>query len=187
MFRTTWLCACLLFSSWAVRSQSRFPATDKSPLDISYFPPNYPILKIQNKTTEAPLARIIYSRPQKSGRTIFGDLVEYGKIWRLGANEATEIELFKDVRISEKKIKKGRYTLYAIPSPESWTLILNKELDTWGAFQYDLNKDVIRVNITPEINPDIQETFTLVFEGSKENAFLVIAWDNYIAKLSLSW
>ena len=187
MRRTSWLYVFLLFSSWAVRSQGRFPATDKSPLDISYFPANYPILKIQNKTTEAPLARIIYSRPQKSGRTIFGDLVEYGKIWRLGANEATELELFKDARVGDKRIKKGRYTLYAIPAPESWTLILNKELDTWGAFQYDPNKDVIRVNVTPEVNPEFQETFTLVFEGSKEKAYLVIAWDNFIAKLPLSW
>jgi hypothetical protein len=53
-------------------------------MDVSYYPNNYPILKIQNKATEPLAARILYSRPQKQGRKIFGELVEYGKVWRLG-------------------------------------------------------------------------------------------------------
>src|SRR5688572_26880365 len=65
---------------------------DFSPLDISYFPTEYPKLKMSKATTEPPLARVIYSRPQKQGRTIFGSLLKWGEPWRLGANEATEIE-----------------------------------------------------------------------------------------------
>ena len=76
-----------------------FPPIDKSPMDMCYFPANFPVLKIQDKITEPLAARVIYSRPQRNGRIIFGDLVEYGKVWRLGANEATEIEFYRDVKI----------------------------------------------------------------------------------------
>ena len=93
---------------------------------MCYYPVDYPVLKIQHKT-EAPLiARVIYGRPQKNDRSIFGDLVPYDMIWRMGANEATEIEFFRDVKIDGKKLPKGRYTLYAIPSAgqlDCWYLI----------------------------------------------------------------
>ena len=96
----------LLFSMYAATAQSPAPALDKSPMDMSYFPVDYPILKIQDKVTGPPVVRVLYSRPQKKGRVLFGDLVQYGQVWRLGANEATEIEFFKDVKIDEKKVKK---------------------------------------------------------------------------------
>src|SRR4051794_25914645 len=102
--------AAILFSSFFAFAQadsSSVPALDKSPMDMSYFPANYPLLKISDKAPDVPSARVIYGRPQKSGRPIFGDLVEYGKVWRLGANEATEIEFYKDVTIDNKKMKKG--------------------------------------------------------------------------------
>src|SRR5690349_22995755 len=115
-FGMTVLCA-------TVDAQFKAPALDKSPMDMSYFPANFPILKIQNKATEPLMARCLYSRPQKNGRNVFGDLIEYGKVWRLGANEATEIELYKDVKIDNTRLKKGRYSMYAIPYQDKWTLI----------------------------------------------------------------
>src|SRR6266516_2343741 len=81
-------------------SASKLPGLDKSPMDMSYYPPGYPLLKIQDKLTETLVLRLIYSRPQVNGRKIFGELQEYGVVWRLGANEATEIEFFKDVKIN---------------------------------------------------------------------------------------
>ena len=106
--RLFFLGCTLLITSMAL-AQSRFPAMDKSPMDMSYYPVNYPILRIQpNKTIEPLIARVIYSRPQKSGRKVFGELVEDGKVWRLGANEATEIEFFREVKIGNKKIKKEK-------------------------------------------------------------------------------
>src|SRR5262245_1300578 len=105
----------LTIVSTTVEAQFKAPALDKSPMDMSYFPANFPILKIQNKASEPLLARVLYSRPQKNGRSVFGDLIEYGKVWRLGANECTEIELYKDVKIDNNRLKKGRYSLYAIP------------------------------------------------------------------------
>jgi hypothetical protein len=167
--------------------QFTVPPLDKSPMDVSYYPANYPILKIQNKATEPLMARVIYSRPQKNGRQVFGELVEYGKVWRLGANEATEIELYKDAKIDNKILKKGRYTMYAIPYPDKWTLIFNKETDIWGAFQYDEKKDVLRTDIKPENQQEPVEVFTLVFDKTDSGANMIMAWDNVKATLPITF
>jgi hypothetical protein len=155
----------------------KIPALDKSPMDMSYFPADYPILKTQNKTTAAALIRVVYSRPQKDNRTVFGNLVEYGKVWRMGANEATEIEFFKDATIGGKKIAKGRYTMYAIPTETKWTIILNKDTDTWGAFVYDEKKDVLRTDVVVQKLDTPAEPFSMSFTKTDKGASLFIAWD----------
>jgi hypothetical protein len=157
---------------------NKVPAVDKSPLDISYYPTNYPVLKIQDKLTEPLLARVIYSRPSKGGRTIIGDLVEYGQVWRMGANEATEIELFRDVLIQSGKLKKGRYTLYAIPNPDKWTVIFNRETDTWGSFRYDAKKDALRIELKPDKEKEVHEVLTMFFEKNGQQVELVLLWDD---------
>ena len=168
-------------------AQSKSAAMDKSPLDISYYPVDYPVLKIQDKVSEPLVARVVYSRPQKNGRKLFGELVSYGKVWRLGANEATEIEFFKDVKISDKKVKKGRYTLYALVDSDKWTMILNKETDTWGAFKYDASKDVLRIPVPVEKQTEITEAFSIEFEKKGKGANLVIYWDDVLVKLPITW
>ena len=179
------LAAFLAFNATA-QMNSRLPAIDKSPLDISYYPANYPILKIQDKTSEAPVIRVIYSRPQLNGRKVFGELQEYGKVWRLGANEATEIEFFKDVKIAGKKVKKGRYTLFAIPFQDQWTMILNKETDTWGSFRYDVSKDVLRTNI-PVVRNESTEAMTIVFDNMNTGAALNLYWDDVKVTLPIEF
>lgn len=177
------LITALCFVCSANAQNTVLPPTDKSPMDMSYYPANYPVLKIQNKVTEPLVARVVYSRPEKAGRTIFGGLVEYGKIWRLGANEATELDLFKNVRIGGKKVAKGRYTLYALVNEDTWTLILNRETDTWGAFNYDPKKDVVRVDV-PVQKADIAiESLSMGFEKISGGMNLVIGWD--LVKVSL--
>jgi hypothetical protein len=171
------------------QSAIRFTQLDKSPMDMIYYPVNYPIQKIQpGKTLEPLIARVIYSRPQKMGRKVFGELVEDGKIWRLGANEATEIEFFRDVKINQKKLKKGRYTLYAIETKNEWTLIFNSELDTWGAFKYDSAKDVLRVTCSVQKASEPIEAFSMQFEKtSAEACRLYIGWDEVLILLPISW
>jgi hypothetical protein len=137
--------------------------------------------------SEPLVARVVYSRPQKNGRKLFGDLVSYGKVWRLGANEATEIEFFKDVKITDKKVKKGRYTLYALVDSDKWTMILNKETDTWGAFKYDMAKDVVRIPVPVEKQTEITEAFSIAFEKAGKGANLVINWDDVLVKLPITW
>jgi hypothetical protein len=170
---------------------SRFPPMDKSPMDMSYYPVNYPILKIQSdKPLDPPIARVVYSRPQKNGRNVFGELLEYGNIWRLGANEATEIEFFKDVVMGNKTVAKGRYTLYAIPSQEKWTIIVNKDTDIWGAFKYDSNQDVVRVDAPVQKLSESLEAFSLIFEksptGNVNSFLLTAAWDTMSVSVPIS-
>ena len=168
---------------FASNAQSKFPVVDKSPLDICYYPDNYPLLKIQGKATEPLMARIIYSRPQKNNRVIFGDLIEYNKVWRLGANEATEVEFYQNVRIGNTKIKKGRYTLYCIPFADKWTFIINKDTDTWGSFMYDAKKDIVRQDAPVQKAAEIAESLSFLFEKTSVGFSLSAAWDS--VKVSL--
>lgn len=168
-------------------AQNSLPPVDKSPMDMSYYPANYPVQKINDKITEPLAARVIYSRPQKAGRTIFGGLVKYGEIWRMGANEATEIEFYKNVRFGGKKINKGRYTLYAIVNETSWTIIVNKETDTWGSFKYDSKKDVARNQVLVQKTDFVTESLAMAFEKSTAGFNLIIAWDNIRASIPFTF
>ncbi len=178
------LAICLQASAQTLAS--KLPPLDKSPMDMSYYPPGYPILKIQDKVTEPLVMRLVYSRPQLNGRRVFGELQEYGKVWRLGANEATEIEFLKDVKIKNQKIKKGRYTLYCIPYPDKWTLILNKETDTWGSFKYDQSKDILRID-EPVTKNETTEALTMIFEKSGSGADLFMYWDDIKVALPIEF
>lgn len=166
------------FTGLLLQAQSTaLPQVDKSPMDMSYYPNGYPVQKIQDKITEPLVARVIYSRPQKSGRSIFGGLIKYGELWRMGANEATEIEFYKNVRIGGKKINRGRYTLYAIVNENTWTVIVNKETDTWGAFKYDGKKDVLRTEVPVQKTDAPVESLSMVFEKTAAGTNLIVAWD----------
>ena len=174
----------LLASLPASFAQSWVPV-DKSPMDQVYFPVDYPSLKLRN-TNEPLRIRVIYSRPFKSGRDIYGtDLVPYGKVWRLGANEATEIEFFSNAVVASKKVPKGRYTLYAIVNETNWTFIINKETDVWGAFKYDSTKDVVRATVPIKEVADTIESLTINFEKTATGVNLVAGWDKKTASLPI--
>ena len=174
---------CMLTCS-AVFAQ-KFPALDKSPMDMAYYPVNYPILKIQDKATEPLIARVIYSRPQKNGRTVFGGLNEYGKVWRLGANEATEIEFFQNVMVGGKALPKGRYTLYTIPDSLKWTVIVNSETDTWGSFKYEIKKDLLRVDVPVQKTPETQEAMGMFFTKTDDGFALNAGWENSMVSIPM--
>ncbi len=179
--------ALLIFCCCTSMAQSKFPTVDKSPMDMSYYPNLYPVLKIQDKITEPLVARVIFSRPQKNGRVIFGDLIEFEKVWRLGANEATEIEFFQNVRIGGVKVKKGRYTIYCIPFAEKWTMIINSDTDIWGSFKYDESKDITRLDVPVQKQNDLTEYFVMAFEKTANGANLMMAWDNIKVNLPITF
>src|SRR5690606_12164746 len=133
------------------------------------------------------IARVIYSRPQVDGREIFGKLVPYGKVWRLGANQATELDVFAPVTIGGHQVAPGRYTLYAIPENDKWTIIVNSQTDTWGAFGYHDNKDVLRTDVPVTTLGDPVEDFTMVFEKADQGCNLVMAWDKTEAHLPINF
>ncbi|TKC04985.1 DUF2911 domain-containing protein [Pedobacter frigoris] len=159
----------------------KFPALDSSPADIVYYPLNV----AKSKDDSTPLIKVIYSRPSKKGREIFGVLEQYGKIWRLGANESTEIRFYKPAVIEGKKIKAGTYSLFAIPNKDKWVLIFNKQLDKWGAFTYNQQKDVMRVEVPVKALAKPQEILAITFIPAENGARLIIAWDSTQVELPI--
>ncbi|NML19775.1 DUF2911 domain-containing protein [Pseudoflavitalea sp. G-6-1-2] len=161
---------------------------DKSPMDMAYFPTEYPKLKMANSNLEAPIARAIFSRPQKGGRRIFGEVVKYGSTWRMGANEASELEFFRDVNIKGKTVPKGRYVIYAIPYENEWTIILNNDLYTWG-LKIDSTKDAYKFTIPIAKTNFPFEVFTMEFAPAedKNNMQLIMEWDSIRAILPIKY
>jgi hypothetical protein len=162
------------------------PGMDKSPMDMSYYPVDYPKLKMSGNTSEPLVARVIYSRPQKDNRTIFGDLVKYGSIWRLGANEATELEFFRDVTINDQKVLKGRYVMYCIPQEKVWRVVLNNDLYIWG-LKIDTTKDAYHFDVPVAKTRFPYEAFTMEFEKVNSYAQLVLGWDSVKAALPIKY
>ncbi|PTX61167.1 Protein of unknown function (DUF2911) [Kordia periserrulae] len=158
-------------------SAQKFSDVDKSPHDISYFKP---------ARNAPPVIKVVYGRPQKKGRTIFGNLVPYGKVWRTGANEATEITFFKDVKLGEQEIKAGTYSLFTIPNKDTWTIIINSDTDVWGSYYYDKDKDVARLDV-PVKKIDALEYFSIAFTKETDGARMVLAWDNISAAIPFSF
>jgi hypothetical protein len=163
-----------------------YASVDISPMDMSYFPVDYPKLKMADKNAAPPIARVIYSRPHLGKRHLFRDLLKYEENWRLGANEATEIDFYKPVTIEGKKIPAGRYIIYAVPHPEKWTIVLNSNIDTWG-LQQDASKDVQRFDIPVITDQPMLEYFTIIFEKTATGASLVIGWETILAKLPITF
>ena len=168
------------------RDLNPYAMVDISPMDMSYYPVDYPKLKMSNLTTEPPVARVVYSRPHLGGRVLFRDILRYDTTWRLGANESTEIEFYRNVSIQDQPITKGRYILYCVPGKENWELILNANIDTWG-LHADPSKDVARFTVPVTGTSRHIEYFTMVFERSPGGANLVMAWDNVEARLPIGF
>jgi hypothetical protein len=120
--------------------------------------------------------KVTYGAPSKKGRQIFGNLVPFGKVWRTGANEATEITFTQNVQIAGNLVPAGTYTLFTIPNAQKWTLLLNKELGQWGAYKYDEKKDVISSLGIP-VPTEETEVFTINFEPKDGIVNLSMSWD----------
>ncbi len=131
--------------------------------------------------------KIVYSQPHKQGRKIFGDLVPYGKIWRTGANEATEITCTRDLLIGNDTLKAGTYTIFSIPEKESWALLFNSEVGLWGAYNYNSKKDVLTITLPVSYNAEaLYEPFTIRFDQRNDKADIVFLWERVIVKLPVS-
>ncbi|HVU54828.1 MAG TPA: DUF2911 domain-containing protein [Puia sp.] len=127
-----------------------------------------------------------YSRPGVKGRTIFGDLVPYGKVWRTGANQATTLTFGDDVTIGDTKIKAGKYGLLTIPDQNEWTIIITRQLDVTQPAAYKQDQDVVRVKVTPMPMPFSVETFTIFFgDVTSSSCNLDLCWDKTIVILPI--
>jgi len=149
-------------------SAQKFSDLDVSPMDISSYPSNF---RESNKQL-----KIIYSRPQLKGRTL-EKLAPNGKIWRTGANEAAELILYSDFYLGETLLKAGTYTLATIPGEKEWTIIINSDLNTWGAYFYNETNDVARISVPVSSGDYSIEAFSIAFDESDNGVNMHLAWD----------
>lgn len=145
-----------------------FAKMDASPMD----------LVVYKNQDEEVVARVIYSRPMKRDREIFGKLVPYNEVWRTGANEATELTLYRDMKVADVVVEAGTYTVYTIPGEKEWTVILNNRTNTWGAYEYTDQEDKVRIKVPVRNAPSTIESFSMAFVTKTDGADLLMGWDN---------
>jgi hypothetical protein len=127
-----------------------------------------------------------YARPNTKGRTIFGDLVPYGAVWRTGANTATTLTFSDEVVIGGKKVPAGKYGLLTIPGASSWTIIISKQTDVTSPSAYKQDMDVVRLEATPMALPFPIETFMIHFERVTSNELdIMLIWEQTAVSFSI--
>ncbi len=157
------LAVCLSFS---LDAQINYPRI--SPLSI---------VKQQIGLSEIEVA---YSRPSRRGRQIMGNVVPYGRIWRVGANESTKFRTSDDLTINGFDLPKGEYALYAFPEREAWTIVFHKNTEHWGDGRnaYDEQEDALRFKVKPDTMSCMQESFLISFdELQHDRAVMVWSWE----------
>ncbi|MBX2924611.1 MAG: DUF2911 domain-containing protein [Chitinophagaceae bacterium] len=130
---------------------------------------------------------VSYSRPAVKGRTIFGDLVPYGKVWRTGANAATTITFGDDVTFGGQKVPAGKYGLLTIPEASQWTVILSKQLNVTSPAAYKQDQDVVRIKVDAHNMQFSLESFLISFDKVLPSSMdLIIGWDKTIVVVPIT-
>lgn len=167
-----------------------FPKMDNSPMDAAYFPPRAAFRSFaktdEAKKADQPKIRVVYSRPQKKGRVIFGELQKYGEVWRLGANESTEVLFLKDAKVNGKTLKAGRYTMYAVPQANEWEVHFSSDLDGWGQYAFDPAKSTLaKITVPTQKTESAVESFSIMFEAVDNGAHMIIGWDDTMVRVPI--
>lgn len=144
--------------------------------DDGLFPQRSPWASVQ-QTIGTTVIAIDYHRPSVRGRSIWGSLVPYGQVWRAGANQATTIRFSDTVRIQGQDVKAGTYSLFMIPRPDLWTVILNRRAKQWGAFEYDPRLDVLRFDVKPRTSPHTDWLTYALDPTSDSTAYVQLFWE----------
>ena len=158
-------------------SAQEFSGLDKSPMDAATYPSSY---RVSDK-----LVKVIYSRPQLKGRSL-AELAPSGKVWRTGANESVEITFYQDMTVGGTAVKAGTYSLFTIPGEEEWTVILNNNLNQWGAYSYDESADVARLTAGTSQDSKSLEAFSIAFKEVDGGVHMVMGWGNTRVALPMS-
>jgi hypothetical protein len=182
----------MAFSSMLMESiAQKMDGLDKSPMDMAYYPDNFAHdRKFAPKLIgDMPaIVRVTYSRPAKNGRELFGKLIKYNEVWRAGANESAEIKFYRDVTIQGKMVKAGTYSLFIIPTATEWSIIINSDLDYWGAYSYNLEHDVTRVTVPVKQTKEVVENFSVKFrKESDQSTVMMMAWDTTLVEVPISF
>lgn len=193
MKTTILLFGLMAFGTLAATAQTAplFRGLDKSPMDMAYYPDDYAHdrkFAPAKIGTDKAMVRVTYCRPAKKDRETFGTkLAPYDKVWRLGADEATEIKFYQPVLIGGKKLPAGTYSLYAIPTEKEWTIIVNSDLDQWGAYSYNEGLDVARVTVPTQKMDTVVENFSIRFAKKDDTTALMnMGWDTTMVTVPIT-
>ena len=178
IFFMRYLILLIVLATGTSLEAQNFRGLDKSPLDMVNYPASS---RVQEK-----MVRVLYSRPQLNGRDL-STLAPNDKVWRTGANESTEITFFAPATVAGKSVPAGRYTLYTIPGDNTWTVVLNKALNTWGAYSYDEKQDLIRVDVPVSKAEEALEAFSMTIEGEGAAAQLHMGWGTLRVSVPLTF
>ena len=189
MKKTILLAAFCMLISGAMYAQE-FPKMDGSPMDAAYFPPRAAFRAFaktdEEKMAGTPKIKVVYSRPQKKERVIFGELQKYGELWRVGANESTEITFFTDATINGTTLKAGSYTLYGIPNEGEWELFFSSDLDGWGHYSFKSEESTVAsLKVATEKTSATVEALSIMFEAADNGANMIIGWDDTMVKVPI--
>jgi len=163
-FISTIAFAFMILLSSNVNAQ-KFPGLDVSPLDLASY----------SSKEAGTMIKVFYSRPQLKGRTIGTDLAPYGKMWRTGANDATEIILFTDMKLENTTVKAGTYSLFTIPDEKEWTIIISSDTNNWATSGYKESNEVARTTAPATKGDDSIEAFAIAFD---DKGTMHLGWGN---------
>jgi hypothetical protein len=145
-----------------------------------------PPAKANCKFSDGKTIDVDYSSPRMRGRKIFGGLVPYGEPWRAGANDATTFVIDTDVNVAGKNIPVGSYTLFALPNPDSWQLIINKTTGEWGIPYPGADSDFARVPMKLSKLSSPLEDFMIGFDSDGKTCAMHLDWDTTRATVDIT-
>jgi Protein of unknown function (DUF2911) len=145
-----------------------------------------PPAKADCKFTDGKTIHVDYSSPRMRGRKIFGELVPYGEPWRVGANDATSFVIDANVKVGGKDVPAGSYTLFALPNPDSWQLIISKQTGEWGIPYPGAEYDFARVPVKVSKLPSPVEDFTISFDSSGGVCTMRLDWETTRASVAIT-
>jgi Protein of unknown function (DUF2911) len=157
--------AFMMLVSFNVEAQ-KFRGLDKSPMDATSL-----------GRGEKQLAKVYYSRPQLNGRTVGKEIAPYGKVWRTGANEATQLVLNVDMKLNGTTIKAGTYSIFTIPGEKEWKVMISSDINNWGAGGYSEDNIVASITVPVTEGKESLEAFSMAFEAKDNGAHLHMGWD----------
>jgi len=147
-----------------------------------------PPASAQCKFADGKSIKVDYSSPRAKGRKIYGGLVPYGEVWRTGANDATTFVTDANLSIAGKSVPAGNYTIFTVPNPDKWTLIINKKTGEWGIPYKDEYKatELARVDMSAEKTASPVENFTISFHEMGTGCHMYLDWENTRAVIEIS-
>ena len=145
-----------------------------------------PPAKAECKLANGKTITVDYSSPRAKGRKIFGGLVPYGQVWRAGANDATSFVTTGDISVGGKTVPAGKYTIFAIPGEDKWSLVISKKTGEWGTAYPGPENDLARIDMKVSKTSAPVENFTVAFDQSGNGCTMGMEWENTRASVEVT-